>query len=179
MAELNLKDIVARCGLTKERLQEECSQEVALKIATKLDDWKMVGHYLGIPPEKLKAIELENNTEDQRRVASLDTWRKGEGRNASYWKLANALNEHRRRDLVELLCKAMVSNSAEESSGQQSIINEVSTDDRSASSSGETMPKNCETGRYTNHQAQIYVTLLNYYTPPLNHKGRGSSWRLW
>ena len=70
MAEPNLKDIVARCGLTKERLQKECSRKVALKIATKLDDWKMVGHYLNIPSVKQKAIERENDTEDQRRVYS-------------------------------------------------------------------------------------------------------------
>ena len=70
MVELSLKDIVARCGLTKERLQEECSREIALKIATKLDDWKMVGLYLGIPFEKLKAIERENDTENLRRVYS-------------------------------------------------------------------------------------------------------------
>ena len=148
MAELNLKDIVARCGLTKERLQEECSREVSLKIATKLDDWKMVGHYLGIPPEKLKAIERENDTEDQRKVALLDTWRKGEGRGATYWKLANALYEHGRRDLVELLCKAISSSSEEESSGKQSLIKEVSTEDHTALSSEENVPKNCETGRY-------------------------------
>ena len=50
--------------------------------------------------------------------ALLDTWHKGEGRGASYWKLANALYEHRHCDLVESLCKA-ISSSAEESSGQQ------------------------------------------------------------
>ena len=62
MAELKLKDVVARCGLTRERLQEECSREVALRIATKLDDWKMVGHYPGIPSEKLKAIRSAKTT---------------------------------------------------------------------------------------------------------------------
>ena len=124
MAEPNLKDIVARCGLTKERLQKECSREIALKVATKLGDWKMVGHYLNIPSVKQKAIECKNDTEDQRKVALLETWRKGEGKGATCWKLANALYEHGRRDLVEFLCKA------------------------TTSSCDETVPQNRETGRY-------------------------------
>ena len=109
MAELNLEDVVSRCGLPRGRLQEECSLEIILKIAAKLDDWKMVGHYLGIPSEKLKAIERENDTEDQRKIAMLDVWHKREGKAASCWKLANALYQHGRRDLVESLCKAVLS----------------------------------------------------------------------
>ena len=61
----------------------------------------MVGHYLGIPSEKLKAIEREDYTEDQRKVALLETWRKGEGRSATCWKLVNALDKHGRQDLVK------------------------------------------------------------------------------
>lgn len=113
MAELKLEDIISRCGLTSERLHKECSREVTLKIAAKLEDWKMVGNYLSMPSEKLKAIERENDTEDLRKVAMLDTWHKGEGTAASYWKLANAMYQHGRRDLVESLCKAIAAQSSE------------------------------------------------------------------
>ena len=116
MAESTLDDILSRHGLTKERLQEECLQEVRLKIAAKLEDWKMVGHFLSISTEKLKAIERENDTEDLRRVAMLDTWHKREGKDANCLRLANALYQHGRRDLVELLCEALISSSAVESS---------------------------------------------------------------
>jgi hypothetical protein len=112
MAELKLEDIVSQCGLTRERLHQECSREIILKIAAKLEDWKMVGYYLNMPTVKLKAIERENDTEDQRKVAMLDTWRKGEGTAASYWKLANALYQHGRRDLVEILCRAIAAQSS-------------------------------------------------------------------
>ena len=113
MAELNVskemtfEDILSACGLAKERLQQECSREIVLEIATKLKDWKMVGSYLSMPSEKLKAIELENDTEDQRKVALFDTWREREGTAANYTKLTNALYRHGRRDLVESLCKAI------------------------------------------------------------------------
>ena len=107
MAEPSLEDIVSLCGLTRERLQKECSQDMILKIAAKLADWKMVGHYLNIPSEKLKAIERENDTEDQRKVAMLETWQKREGKAASYWRLADALGQRGRRDLVESLCRGI------------------------------------------------------------------------
>ena len=77
---------------------------------------KMAGHYLSIPSEKLTAIEREKDTEDQRKMALLDTWHKRKGRGASYWRLANALYQHGRQDLVEFLCRAL--SSVEQSSSQ-------------------------------------------------------------
>ena len=137
MAKLKLEDIVSRCGLTSERLHEECSREIVLEIATKLKDWKMVGNYLSMPSEKLKAIERENDTEDQRKVAMLDTWREREGAAASYWKLANALYQHGRRDLVEILCKAI--HEPEESSQHINVLSAEA--DHTDSERGEDMPK--------------------------------------
>ena len=118
MAELNvsevtLEDILSACGLAKERLQEECSREIILKIAAKLKDWKMVGHYLNIPPERLTAIDRENHTENQRKVAMFDTWHEREGKAASCMRLTSALYQQGRRDLVESLCKAIAAQSSE------------------------------------------------------------------
>ena len=72
----------------------------------------------------------------------LDTWREREGAAASYWKLANALYQHGRRDLVEILCKAI--HKPEESS-HNVLSAEVSTD-RTYSERGEDMPKICQKG---------------------------------
>ena len=93
---VTLGEILSRLGLAEKLLQEDCSKEIRLKIALRLEDWKMVGHFLDIPSEKLKAIERENDTEDQRKVAMLDTWSKREGRGANCWRLANALYQHGR-----------------------------------------------------------------------------------
>ena len=56
----------------------------------------MIGHYFGIPEEKLVAIQVENRTEEERRVALLSTWNKREGRQATYLVLIHAL--------VDILC---------------------------------------------------------------------------
>lgn len=93
---VTLGESLSRLGLAEKLLQEDCSKEIRLKIALRLEDWKMVGHFLDIPSEKLKAIERENDTEDQRKVAMLDTWSKREGRGANCWRLANALYQHGR-----------------------------------------------------------------------------------
>lgn len=147
MAEPSLEDIVSRCELAREKLQEECSREIVLKIALKLEDWKVVGHFLCIPPRNLKAIERENDTEDQRKIAMLDIRKKREGKAATYMKLFNALCQCGRKDLVESLCKAVnESVSSADESSTDSVSAKVSTDDRTALNSGEKVPKNCGSG---------------------------------
>lgn len=60
-----------------------------------------------IPVEKLAAIDQDNDTEDQHRIALLDCWEKREGKNTSCLKLAKVLHHRERRDLMELLCEAI------------------------------------------------------------------------
>ena len=74
-------------------------------MAAQLVDWKLAGHYLGLTQLKLHTIQVDNDSEEQRRGALLETWAEMEGEKATYMKLAEALFEHGRRDLVEHLCK--------------------------------------------------------------------------
>jgi hypothetical protein len=96
---------ISRCDLKIEYLQEECPRKVRLEIAERLTDWEMVGRYLDLSEQELTAVERENHTEAQRRVAMLETWHKREGKDATHLRLANALLRHGRKDLVELLCQ--------------------------------------------------------------------------
>ena len=100
----SLEELLSHHGLQREDLESVCPQEVRDRIALKLEDWKMVGRCLKFLPEKLKAIDRENETEDQRRVALLDNWGKREGKGATYLKLAEVLHQRGRSDLVEMLC---------------------------------------------------------------------------
>ena len=99
-----MNDILSHHGLTEEHLKKECPPEVRLRIAKELSEWNLVGRYLGISKQDLTAIGRQYDTEAQRKVAMLDTWHEREGSSATYLKLANALHEHGRKDLVELLC---------------------------------------------------------------------------
>ena len=106
----SLEEIISGHGLTRKDLESVCPRDVRHEVALKVEDWKMVGHLFNVPQEKLTAIDLENRTEDQRRVALLDTWSNIEGEGASYLKLAHVLNQRRRNDLVKFLCGRILQN---------------------------------------------------------------------
>ena len=99
-----LDDILIHCGLEKRDLVAECPREIRIKLAVKLIDWKVFGAFLGFPPEKLASIDAENRTEDQRKIALLDSWHERESEDATSLKLAEVLYERNRRDLVSYLC---------------------------------------------------------------------------
>ena len=68
----------------------------------------MVGCYLNLSEQDLTAVDRDNHMETWRKLAMLDSWHERdrcEGSNATYLRLADALQRHGRRDLVELLCE--------------------------------------------------------------------------
>ena len=104
---ITLAVILSRHGLQENDLHKECSLSDILQIAIKIRDWKVMGNYLSIPEEKLEAIRVNNGTEEQRRIASLQAWKEREGSSATYLKLAAALNKRERNDLVEEICRVV------------------------------------------------------------------------
>ena len=102
-----VNNILSRYDLKIEHLQKECSHEVRLQISQELVDWGMFGRYLKLSEQDLTAISRENHTEAHQKVVMLDTWHRREGSNATYFRLAKALYQHGRRDLVELLCRIL------------------------------------------------------------------------
>ena len=100
----SLEDLLSHYGLQKSDLESECPHEIRNKIALKLEDWKLVGRFLNIPSEKLTAIDVDNKTEEERRVILLEMWAKKEGEGATYLKLAEVMHKRERRDLVQMLC---------------------------------------------------------------------------
>ena len=101
----SLDDILSRHGLQRECLDRECPRNVRMEIAGELSNWKMVGHCFKFPPVKIKDIERDNHSEEERKVALLDAWGQREGSEATYLKLADVLHRRNRRDLVEFLCR--------------------------------------------------------------------------
>ena len=99
-----LEKMISSHGLTHKDLDSVCPRDVRHEVALKIIKWKMFGRFLNVPEEKLIAINRDNCTEDQRRVALLDTWSNREGEGASYLKLAHILHRRGHNDLVEFLC---------------------------------------------------------------------------
>ena len=99
-----LEQILSTYEVEGGHLNRECPRVVAIKIAEKVLDWKMLGYVLGLPREKVLAIDRDNQTEDQRKVAMFDEWKSFKGSDSTYLKLAEALCVRNRIDIVELLC---------------------------------------------------------------------------
>ena len=104
----SLDDILSRYGLKRKDLEQKCPTRVRLEMAQLLDDWQMMGYYLGFNAQKLNDIKLDYVNEERRRVALLDAWEQKEGEEATYLKLAEALDNRRRADLVEKLICSMI-----------------------------------------------------------------------
>ena len=104
----SLDELLSRDGLEREDLERKCAARVRVKVAEHLGDWKMVGRYINIDPQKLDDIQVENHTEERRRVALLDAWDKREGEGATYLKLAEAFHHRKRIDLVEMLLREKI-----------------------------------------------------------------------
>ena len=110
---LTLDEVLSRYSLERKDLKQKCPARVRLEIAEHLGDWKMAGRYLDIDPQKLDDIQVENHTEERRRVALLDAWDEKEGEEATYLKLAVAFHHRKRTDLVEKLCEKIKSRGVE------------------------------------------------------------------
>ena len=101
---ITFDEILSHHGLQWEDVDKECSQGIRFQISIKIINWKMIGRCFGIPEEKLVAIEVDNRTEEERRVVLLHTWHQREGRGATYLKLMTALYQQHKRNLVDQLC---------------------------------------------------------------------------
>ena len=100
---LTLDELLSYYGL--EREQEKCSREIRNKIAIKIINWKNIGRCLGISEEKLVAIECDNRSEEERRIATLNTWHEQQGYRATYLQLITTLYDQDYRNLAGTLCE--------------------------------------------------------------------------
>ena len=71
------------------------------------EDWKRLGRAVGLKEKHLKIIEIDNPDDVvERALATLFKWKEKQGQEATYKKLARALDDElvQRRDLVETFC---------------------------------------------------------------------------
>ena len=103
----SLEETLSQEGFEEIDLDIVCPYDVAITIAEKIINWKMVGRHLNLSDEKLAAIELNNRLEEERRVVSIVTWKNKYGNRATFLQLAKALYRINRCDLVDSLCKEL------------------------------------------------------------------------
>ena len=78
------------------------------KIAVKIGDWRSCAAFLDLPDQDIADIADEHSRIRQQRIALLRLWYEQNGREATYMRLAEALANIGRRDIIEdLVSKAI------------------------------------------------------------------------
>ena len=100
--ETDFKDHLNTRGLTFEDLRaHQCSDSVLLKLSKRLDNWDTAGLYLKIVADEIKAIKVDNGSEESRRAALLNKWKQKNGDDATYYNLISGLRDADRIDIAD------------------------------------------------------------------------------
>ena len=108
----SLDDLLSHYGLERNSLEEECSQEIRNKLSLQFINWKVIGSLLGLSKDDIKAIEEKNDSSEERRMATLNTWHQQKGYEATYLSLIKIFYNHKYRSLAGSLCEMIKEHSA-------------------------------------------------------------------
>ena len=101
---ISLSEILATHGLVENVLKRTVTKEDKLKLAKRIQDWKVVGVTLGFVQEDLDLYDDAFETDELKKNNIIIQWTVKHRREATYLKLAQALFDGGLRDLLEDLC---------------------------------------------------------------------------
>ena len=87
----SVEDVTAKAGIGLDILSRECSQDVLLKLTNFCSVWKLIGQHLGLTEFDITAVDADNTTVDEKRVAVLRKWKDKFAFKATYRVLIEAL----------------------------------------------------------------------------------------
>ena len=91
-AEVTLQDVAAQAGLkTLDVLNQECSQQVLLRLAKHCVDWQLTGFHLELTKSDIVAVDEDYRTAEQKRVEMLRKWKEKFAFKATYRVFIEAL----------------------------------------------------------------------------------------
>ena len=97
-----LKDHFDRKGLKIEDLKSyQCTESILVRLSKSLDNWEVVGFYLGLTKPEIKAIKVDSNSEEERRIKAFNKWKEKNGDDATYYNLIEAFSDSDRVDMVD------------------------------------------------------------------------------
>ena len=103
-----VEEILSRYGFQRSVLNQECPNNIRIKIARKLENWKLMGRQgFQFESHEVSSIEEKEKSVDMQKIALMDAWARKHGKDASYLKLAQDLHSGGHRDLVDYLGKIL------------------------------------------------------------------------
>ena len=109
-AELTLQDVAAQAGLkTLDVLDQECSQEVLLKLAEHCVHWQLIGFHLKLTEAEITAVDGDYRSVEEKRIGMLGRWQGKFAFKATYRVFIEALLSCRKASDAIDACKDIVS----------------------------------------------------------------------
>ena len=79
----------------------QCTESILVRLSKSLDNWEVVGFYLGLTKPEIKAIKVDSNSEEERRIKAFNKWKEKNGDDATYYNLIEAFSDSDRVDMVD------------------------------------------------------------------------------
>ena len=96
-------------NLERKDLDFKCTPIIRSRIASQIvDEWYFIGRELDVTQEKLSSIRHDNSLytlPEEKAIATLDAWADEYGKEATCFKLAEALWRRKKTSVIESLCE--------------------------------------------------------------------------
>ena len=103
--------VVKKFNLSEEQINEECSLDTIPELPKAMTEWRNISPYLFPMKKEEQIVEAINQdltlNDEGRRYKLLTRWKQFHGSEATYKKLIEAFLSAYRRDLAEIVCKAL------------------------------------------------------------------------
>ena len=108
MAGVKLEDCIEQFGIPVELLDTAVGDE-HIREVSRFFQWRRVAPYLKLDDSEVEAVDFDGKNEEEKRLKSLQKWKRKFAFKATYKRLIEALLESGRADHAEEVCKQLTS----------------------------------------------------------------------
>ena len=101
------EEIAEAVGVTKAKLDQECSEEHIKDISLFLESWETLAPHLNLKKTTIKEIDREGRTEQEKKLETLQKWKERFIFLATYKALMEALLKIGRADHAMQVCRLL------------------------------------------------------------------------
>ena len=106
MSSIAIEDVLNRTKVSSESLKKtECTIDDLLKLLHLCDPWRLIGNHLKLTDAQLNAIDEDNKTVDEKRLAVFKEWKQTRAFLTTYLELVQALVDANKIQNTIDLCK--------------------------------------------------------------------------
>ena len=102
---MTTRELATKCNISLRNLEQECSDNDILALAEFCDPWEFVGSHLKLTEAQISAIQSDNKTTEERRLASLRKWKETQSYRATFKAYVDALIECKFVEKARKVCE--------------------------------------------------------------------------